>query len=298
MAILEKINLPADIRKLSISDLAILASEIREEIIRVTSKRGGHLAPSLGVVELTIALHYVFDTPNDKIIWDVGHQTYAHKLITGRKDRFETLRTLGGISGFPKKEESIFDVFDTGHSGDSISVALGLADAARITGQPHKTIAVIGDGSIVTGMAFEALNNTGNRKRDLIVVLNDNEMSIAKSNGAMAAHFNRMITGKFYNRVRSDVWNLLGLLPENISGKARTAAKKVEEGLKNLLVPSVIFEEMGFRYLGPIQGHNLVELIATFQRLKTISEPILIHVVTKKGNGYLPAETHPEIFTG
>lgn len=298
MAILEKINSPSDIRKFTISDLVILAAEIREEIISVTAKRGGHLAPSLGVVELTIALHYVFDTPNDKIIWDVGHQTYAHKLITGRKDRFETLRTLGGISGFPKRNESVYDVFDTGHSGNSISVALGLADAARMKGKSNKTIAVIGDGSIVTGMAFEALNNTGIQKRDLIVVLNDNEMSIAKSDGAIATHLNRMITGRFYNRVRADVWNLIGLLPQNISGKARTAAKKVEEGLKNLIVPSVIFEEMGFRYLGPIQGHNLVELITTFQRLKTLREPVLIHVVTKKGKGYSPAEVHPEVFHG
>ena len=298
MAILEKVNSPEDLRKLSFRDLAILASEIRTEIIRVTAKRGGHLAPSLGVVELTIALHYVFNTPNDKIVWDVGHQTYAHKLITGRKDRFETLRTLEGISGFPKRSESVYDVFDTGHSGNSISVALGLADAARLKGESLKTIAVIGDGSIVTGMAFEALNNAGIQNRDLVVVLNDNEMSIAKSNGAIATHLNRIITGQFYNRVRTDVWNLLGHLPRNISGKARFAAKKVEEGLKNLIVPSVIFEELGFRYIGPIRGHNLIELITTFQRVKNRREPILIHVVTKKGKGYLPAESHPELFHG
>ncbi len=298
MAILEKVNSPEDIRKLSFRDLEILASEIREKIIKVTSKRGGHLAPSLGVVELTIALHYVFDTPNDKIVWDVGHQTYAHKLITGRRDRFDTLRSSGGISGFPKRSESVYDVFDTGHSGNSISVALGLADAARHKGESLKTIAVIGDGSIVTGMAFEALNNAGIQKRDLIVVLNDNEMSIAKSNGAIATHLNRIITGQFYNRVRSDVWNLLGHLPRNIKGKARLAAKKVEEGLKNLIVPSVIFEELGFRYIGPIRGHNLTELITTLQRLKNRHEPILIHVVTKKGKGYLPAESRPELYHG
>lgn len=298
MAILEKINFPSDIRILSISDLVILASEIREEIVRVTAKRGGHLAPSLGVVELTIALHYVFDTPNDKIIWDVGHQTYAHKLITGRRDRFDSLRTLGGISGFPKRNESVYDVFDAGHSGNSISVALGLADAANVKKESFKSIAVIGDGSIVTGMAFEALNNAGSQKRDVIVVLNDNEMSIAKSNGAVSAHLNRIITGQFYNRVRTDVWNLLGLLPTNLGGKARVAAKKVEEGLKNLIVPSVIFEELGFRYIGPIQGHNLPELINTFQRLKNLHEPILVHVVTKKGKGYKPAELQPEMFHG
>jgi len=298
MAILEKVNFPSDIKKFSINDLVILASEIREEIIRVTAKRGGHLAPSLGVVELTIALHYVFDTPKDKIIWDVGHQSYAHKLITGRKDRFDSLRTSGGISGFPKRNESVYDVFDTGHSGNSISVALGLADAANMKKESFKSIAVIGDGSIVTGMAFEALNNSGSQKRGVIVVLNDNEMSIAKSNGAISAHLNRIITGQFYNRVRTDVWNLLGLLPTNLGGKARVAAKKVEEGLKNLIVPSVIFEELGFRYIGPIQGHNLPELINTFQRLKNLHEPILVHVVTKKGKGYKPAELQPEIFHG
>uniref|UniRef100_A0A7C6EBY5 1-deoxy-D-xylulose-5-phosphate synthase n=1 Tax=candidate division WOR-3 bacterium TaxID=2052148 RepID=A0A7C6EBY5_UNCW3 len=298
MAILEKIDAPADLKRLSISDLTLLAEEIRNLIIQVTAQRGGHLAPSLGVVELTIALHYVFDAPKDKIIWDVGHQSYAHKIITGRRREFLTLRTKNGISGFPKREESIYDVFSTGHSGNSISVALGLADAARLSGDVFKTIAVIGDGSIVTGMAFEALNNTGNRKRDLIVVLNDNEMSIAKTNGAIATHLSRIITGQFYNRVRADVWNLLGKLPKNLSGKARIAAKKVEEGLKNLIVPSIIFEEMGFRYIGPIQGHNLSELIATFQRIKNRTEPILVHIVTKKGKGYKPAEAEPERFHG
>lgn len=298
MAILERIDSPVDLKKLSITDLQVLANEIRQLIIQVTAQRGGHLAPSLGVVELTIALHYVFDTPRDKIIWDVGHQSYTHKIITGRRKQFTSLRTKNGLSGFPKRSESIYDVFDTGHSGNSISVALGLADAAQRSGESFKTIAVIGDGSIVTGMAFEALNNAGNRNRDLIVVLNDNEMSIAKTNGAIAAHLNRIITGQFYNRVRTDVWNLLGKLPKNLSGKARIAAKKVEEGLKNLIVPSIIFEEMGFRYIGPIQGHNLSELITTFQRIKNRHEPILVHVVTRKGKGYEPAERAPEVFHG
>ncbi|MDH5186048.1 MAG: 1-deoxy-D-xylulose-5-phosphate synthase [candidate division WOR-3 bacterium] len=298
MAILEKVNSPVDLKKLSMPELNVLASEIRQEIIKVTAKNGGHLAPSLGVVELTLALHYVFDAPKDKIIWDVGHQSYTHKLVTGRKERFATLRTSGGLSGFPKRQESVYDVFDTGHSGNSVSVALGLANGAKMMGESFKTIAVIGDGSIVTGMAFEALNNAGIQKSDLMVVLNDNEMSIAKSNGAIATHLNRIITGQLYNRVRADVWNLLGHLPRNISGKARLAAKKLEEGLKNLIVPSVIFEELGFRYIGPIKGHNLGELITTFQRLKKIREPILVHVVTKKGKGYAPAELQPEIFHG
>lgn len=298
MAVLEKIDSPADLKNLSLADLQNLAKEIRQLIIQVVAKRGGHLAPSLGVVELTLALHYVFSAPKDKIIWDVGHQAYAHKLITGRKKDFDTLRTRNGLSGFPKRSESVYDVFDTGHSGNSISVALGLAEAGQKKGESFKTVAVIGDGSIVTGMAFEALNNAGNKKRDLIIVLNDNEMSIAKTNGAIATHLNRIITGQFYNRVRTDVWNLLGRLPKNLSRKARIAAKKVEEGLKNLIVPSIIFEEMGFRYVGPIQGHNLAFLINTFQRIKNMREPILVHIVTKKGKGYAPAENQPEIFHG
>lgn len=289
---------PQIIRTWDLPRLNKLAKDIRARITEVVLKRGGHLAPSLGVVELTIALHYVFDTPKDKIIWDVGHQSYAHKLITGRWNEFETLRTLNGIAGFPKRKESEYDVFDSGHSGNSISVALGLVSAAKFTKDAEKIIAVIGDGSIVTGMAFEALNYAGASHDNLIVVLNDNEMSIGKSTGAMAKYLNRMITGKMYNRLKADTWNLLGILPKNISRKTRLAAKKIELGLKNLIAPSVIFEEMGFRYLGPFDGHNLLQLIENFQKIKNLSGPTLVHIVTKKGKGYEPAEKEPEKYHG
>jgi 1-deoxy-D-xylulose-5-phosphate synthase len=289
---------PEIIRTWDIPKLNNLSQDIRKKIIDTVGQNGGHLAPSLGVVELTLALHYVFDTPHDKIIWDVGHQSYAHKLITGRWDKFSTLRTEGGIAGFPKRQESDYDVFDSGHSGNSISVALGLATAAKLKKENLKTIAVIGDGSIVTGMAFEALNNTGASKENLIVVLNDNEMSIGKSTGAMAKYLNRMITGQMYNRMKADTWNLLGILPKDLSGKARLAAKKIEEGLKSLVAPSIIFEELGFRYIGPFDGHNIMQLIENFKKVKNMNGPILVHVVTKKGKGYEPAEKEPEIFHG
>jgi 1-deoxy-D-xylulose-5-phosphate synthase len=298
VALLEGVRSPADVRRMSLGRLRELAGEIRDLIVRTTARNGGHTAPSLGVVELTLALHYVYDTPNDQIIWDVGHQCYAHKIITGRADRFDTLRQQGGISGFPKKAESEYDTFDTGHSGDSISVALGAAVGDRLRGSSRRSVAVIGDGSIVAGMAFEALNNAGCLKQDVVVVLNDNEMSIARSTGAMAGYLNRMITGKMYNRLRGDVWNLLGLLPEDLSGKSRAAARKLQEGLKNLVVPSILFEELGFRYVGPVDGHDLSALIDTFQRVRELHGPVLVHVVTRKGRGYEPAMRHPEVFHG
>ncbi len=296
--ILEKIDSPKDLRGLSIKELEILASEIRGRIIDVTSKTGGHVGPSLGVVELTLALHYVFDTPKDKLIWDVGHQTYAHKLITGRRDKFHTLRTYKGISGFPKREESIYDVFDTGHSSTSISAALGIVIARDLKGEDYKVIAVIGDGALTAGMAWEALNNAGQLQRDIIIILNDNERSIGESKGALAMYLNRIITGKFYNRLKADVWNLLGALPDNLTYKARRAARKIREGLKNLVVPGGIFEELGFRYIGPLDGHNLKTLIPIFERIRDIKGPVFVHVVTKKGKGYQPAESNPEPFHG
>jgi 1-deoxy-D-xylulose-5-phosphate synthase len=298
MALLDGVRSPADVRKMSLTQLQELAAEIRELIVKTTAKNGGHTAPSLGVVELTLALHCVFDTPNDQIIWDVGHQCYAHKIITGRRKPFGTLRQQGGVSGFPKKSESEYDTFDTGHSGDSISVALGAAVGDRLRGSSRRSVAVIGDGSIAAGMAFEALNNAGCLKQDVIVVLNDNEMSIARSTGAMAGYLNRMITGKMYNRLRADAWNLLGLLPEDLGGKSRIAARKLQEGLKNLVVPSILFEELGFRYVGPVDGHNLAELLDTFRRVRRLHGPVLVHVVTRKGKGYDPAMRHPEVFHG
>jgi len=298
MALLDGVRSPADVRKMSLAQLQELAGEIRELIVETTAKNGGHTAPSLGVVELTLAIHSVYDTPNDQIIWDVGHQCYAHKIITGRRDRFATLRTRGGISGFPKKSESEYDTFDTGHSGDSISVALGTAVGDRLRGSNRRSVAVIGDGSIAAGMAFEALNNAGCLKQDIVVVLNDNEMSIARSTGAMAGYLNRMITGKMYNRMRADAWNLLGLLPDDLSGRSRVAARKLQEGLKNLVVPSILFEELGFRYVGPVDGHDLADLLDTFKRVRQLHGPVLVHVVTRKGQGYQPAMRHPEVFHG
>lgn len=296
--LLERIDSPEDLRKLSVSELETLASEIREKIIDVTSKTGGHVGPSLGAVELTLVLHYLFDTPRDKLIWDVGHQTYAHKLITGRRDRFHTLRTYKGISGFPKREESIYDVFDTGHSSTSISAALGMVIARDLKGETYKVIAVIGDGALTAGMAWEALNNAGQLQRDIIIILNDNERSIGESKGALAMYLNRIITGRFYNRLKADVWNLLGTLPDNLTHKARRAARKIQEGLKNLIVPGGIFEELGFRYIGPLDGHDLKTLIPIFERIKSIRGPVFVHVVTKKGKGYPPAEANPEPFHG
>ncbi len=299
MAILAAINSPEDIRKLSLNELRQLAGEIRDLIITTTAHTGGHLAPNLGVVELTLALHYVFNTPEERIVWDVGHQCYTHKIITGRKERFGSLRQYGGIAGFPKRSESVYDVFDTGHSGNSISVSLGMVTADYLLGiDKRHTVAVIGDGSIVTGMALEALNHAGMLKRDIVVVLNDNEMSIARSTGAIAAYLNRMITGRVYNRIREDAWLLLGHLPKDLSDRARLAARKLEEGLKSLVVPSLLFEELGFRYIGPIDGHSISELIDTFRRVKGLKGPVLVHVVTKKGQGYPIAMAQPEQFHG
>ena len=296
--ILDKIDSPEDLRGLSLSELGILASEIRKRIVEVTSKIGGHVGPSLGVVELTLALHYVFDTPKDKLIWDVGHQTYAHKLITGRRDRFHTLRTYKGVSGFPKREESIYDVFNTGHSSTSVSAALGLAIARDLKKEDYKIVAVIGDGALTAGMAWEALNNTGHLQKDLIIVLNDNARSIGESKGALAIYLNRVITGRVYNRLKADVWNLLGTLPDDLTQRARRLARKIKEGLKDLIVPGGIFEGLGFRYIGPLDGHNLKTLINIFERVKGFKEPILIHIVTQKGKGYSPAEKNPEPFHG
>ncbi len=298
--ILPRINSVADLKKLSLKELTSLAEEIREEIIQVVSQNGGHLAPNLGVVELTLALHYVFNAPEDKIIWDVGHQCYTHKIVTGRRPLFPTLRRYQGLSGFPKRKESPFDVFDSGHSGDAIAVGLGIATALDKKGLANKqrVIVVIGDGSLSSGVGFEGLNLSGSLKKDIIIVLNDNEMSIAKSDGALATYLNRVITGQVYNRLKSDVWNLLGHLPKNLTTRARKWAKKLEEGLKNLFVPSLIFEELGFRYFGPLDGHNLKILIDAFSRIKNFSGPILVHVVTKKGKGFPPAERNPEFFHG
>ena len=298
MPILKKIKEPKDLKNLSLEELHILAQEIREEIIKTCANTGGHVAPSLGVVELTVALYRVFDVEDDKIIWDVGHQTYAQKLITGRSDRFHTLRTYKGISGFPKRAESKYDVFDTGHSSTSLSAATGFALARDAHGDKYHIISVIGDGSLGAGMAFEALNHIGHLRTDVIVVLNDNERSIGESVGALSQYLNRMITTRTYNRFRDDLWKFLGGFPPYIRDRGRTFAKRIEEGLKGLYAPAIIFEELGFRYIGPLDGHKIGELIDTFSRVKEMKGPRIIHVVTKKGKGYKPAEEYPEVFHG
>ncbi len=295
--ILEKINSPEDIRALDIDQLNILAEEIREKIIETTSKNGGHLAPSLGAVELTLAIHYVFDTPNDKLVWDVGHQAYAHKIITGRRDLFDTLRKKGGISGFPKREESIYDVFDVGHSSTSISAASGIAEARYLKNENFKVIAVIGDGSMTAGISFEGLNWSGEREKDLIIVLNDNEMSISPNVGAMSSYLNRIMTGQQVTKLRAAVQGFMKAIP-GIGEQMVKFTKQAEESLKAFIVPGVLFEEMGFQYVGPLEGHRIDHLIKNFQNIKKLNRPVLVHVITKKGKGYKFAEEEPSRFHG
>lgn len=298
MPILERIKKPNDIKDLSIEELQVLAQEIREQIINTCADTGGHVAPSLGVVELTLALYRVFDAERDKIIWDVGHQTYAQKLITGRYARFKTLRTFKGISGFPKRKESKYDVFNTGHSSTSLSAATGFAIARDFKGEDYQIISVIGDGSLGAGIAFEALNHLGQLKKDVLVVLNDNERSIGESVGALSQYLTRIITTRTYNRFRDDLWKFLGRTHPYFRDRSRNLAKRIEEGMKGLYAPAVIFEELGFRYIGPLNGHKLGELIDTFSRLKEMHGPKIVHVVTKKGKGYEVAEKNPETFHG
>ena len=294
---LKQIHSPSDLRQMRITDLAPLAKEIREEIIRTVSKVGGHLASSLGVVELTLALHYVFDTPRDRLVWDVGHQTYAHKLITGRRESFHTLRQSGGICGFPRREESPFDTFGTGHSGTSISAALGMAHARCLRGEDYKVIAVIGDGSMTAGEAFEGLNQAGAMDKDLIVILNDNELSISPNVGALSAYLNRLMTGQLATHVREEVKSFLRRLP-GIGGSALKVVKYAEESLKGFFLPGLLFEELGFKYVGPLPGHKIESLIENFRNIKQLHGPVLIHVLTTKGKGYSPAEKDPVTFHG
>ncbi|NWF92039.1 MAG: 1-deoxy-D-xylulose-5-phosphate synthase [Syntrophaceae bacterium] len=293
--LLDQIDSPQDVKKLDLEQLEQLCGEIRKEIIATVAKNGGHLASNLGVVELTVALHHVFDLPRDKLVWDVGHQTYTHKLLTGRRDRFHTLRQYGGLSGFPKREESLYDVFDSGHSGTSISSALGMAEARRQKAEEGKVIAVIGDGSMTSGEAFEGLNQTGHIDRNLIVVLNDNEMSISPNVGALSSYLNRLMTGQFVNRFRDEIKNFLETLP-GVGKSVLRFAKQAEESLKGLLMPGLLFEELGLKYIGPIDGHRMDHLIDTFYNVKKLRGPILVHVITKKGKGYPPAEMNPSIF--
>ncbi len=285
MSLLENIKSPADLKNLAEQEVEILAGEIREKIMAVVATNGGHLSPNLGVVELTLALHKIFDFSHDKIVWDVGHQCYTHKLITGRYEQFDTLRREGGICGFPRREESDYDHFDTGHAGTSISAALGFACARDLAKKNHDIVAVIGDGAMTSGISFEGLNNAGARKTDIIVVLNDNEMSISPNVGALSAHLNRIISGELYNKMVQEIDNLLKKIP-SVGEQMTYLAHKTEEAIKGIIVPGRLFEDLGFKYFGPIDGHKLPYLLETFESVKKLKGPRLIHVVTQKGKGY------------
>ncbi len=296
MSILATIDSPEDVKRLASSRLSELAAELRRVIIQTCAANGGHLAPSLGVVELTIALHKVFTTPADKIVWDVGHQAYAHKLLTGRRDAFGTLRTLNGISGFPKRHESPHDAFDVGHSSTSVSAATGFAVARDLDGRRNKVLAVIGDGSMTGGLAYEAINHAGELNRDLIVILNDNEMSIAENVGAISTFLSRTSSSEFLHRFKKNTE--LFLKRTDMGGHVLQLAKKVEESFKGLFTPGMLFEAFGFEYIGPIDGHDLPMLIETMENVKTFDNAVLVHVLTKKGKGYKPAEKNPALFHG
>ncbi|MFM7230695.1 MAG: 1-deoxy-D-xylulose-5-phosphate synthase [bacterium] len=296
MSMLEGIQSPADVKKLDRQGLQQLAAEMRHVIIQTVARNAGHLAPNLGVVELTLALHRVFDSPRDKIIWDVGHQSYPHKLLTGRYDRFHTLRQLGGIAGYPRRAESAHDPFGTSHGSTSIAAALGHAAARDLKGEKHHVIAIIGDGALTGGMAFEGLNNAGELKKRLIVILNDNEMSISPNIGAIHRYLTKLTTSRVYRRLEGDVWELLGKMPAGDA--AREAAHRLKEGLQNMVAPGVLFEDMGLKYFGPIDGHDLPVLEETLSDLRRFDGPVLLHVVTRKGRGYGPAEGDSTTFHG
>ena len=296
MRLLEQIQSPADLKKLTRAEMDTLATEIRHVVIQTVARNAGHLAPNLGVVELTLALHRVFDSPRDRIIWDVGHQSYPHKLVTGRFDRFDTLRQLGGIAGYPRRAESEHDPFGTSHGSTSISAALGFVAARDLLGQDHHVIAVIGDGALTGGMAFEGLNNAGELKKRLIVILNDNEMSISPNIGAIHRYLTKLTTSRIYRRFEHDVYELLGKLPKAF--RAREGARRIKEGLQNLVLPGLLFEELGFKYFGPIDGHDLDVLEETLSDLKRFNEPVFLHVLTRKGRGYAPAESDSTTFHG
>ena len=295
--IMKNLGGPGDLKNLSDMQLKLLAREIRRVIVDTVSKTGGHLASNLGVVELTIALHSVYSSPRDKIIWDVGHQSYVHKLLTGRYKDFGTLRQFGGISGFPRVGESPHDVFGTGHSSTSISAALGLAMARDLDGEKYSVVAVIGDGALTGGMAFEALNHAGHLQKDITVVLNENEMSIAQNVGSLSKYLSRVRTHPRYSRVKEDIEGLIKRIPAVGQSMAKVA-EKAKDSIKYFLVPSMLFEELGFTYLGPIDGHDLALLKDVLKRAKTLKGPVFIHVVTRKGKGYQPAADNPDRFHG
>jgi 1-deoxy-D-xylulose-5-phosphate synthase len=294
LSLLEQIASPTDIRRLTRPQLATLADEVRERIIDVISRLGGHFAPGLGVVDLTVALHYVFDTPIDRLVWDVGHQGYPHKILTGRDDRFPTIRQKDGLSGFLKREESPYDTFGAGHAATSISAALGMATARDLKNENHKVVAIIGDGSLTSGMAYEALNNAGTTERDLIIILNDNAMSIAPNVGAMNTYLTKIRSNPLYNRVREDIKGLIHRLPEPME----QIAIRLDDSLKNMFVAGMLFEDLGVRYVGPIDGHDMDVLVDTLVNVKSMRGPRVVHVITQKGKGYAQAEKDPVVWHG
>lgn len=290
--VLSRINHPHDVKALSPAELEQLAGEMRHEIMEVVNENGGHLGSNLGTVELTLALHRVFDFPRDRLVWDVSHQTYPHKLLTGRRDRFKTLRTYGGISGFCNKRETIFDLFDAGHAGTACSLALGVAAGDHLLGRRHKSIAVVGDALIVAGMAFEALNHAGEIRRDLMVILNDNRMSIDHSVGAFSQYLNKIRTKPLYHDVKRDIHDLLSRIPV-VGKRMEELLDHLHDSLRHTLVPGLLFQDLGFNYYGPIDGHNIEQLTRTFEDLRKIDQPVLLHVLTVKGQGYAPAAQDP-----
>lgn len=289
--ILSKVNLPKDIRQLSIDELKTLCDDIRNFLVDVVSQVGGHFGAGLGAVELTVALHKVFDTPNDLIVFDTGHQAYPHKILTGRKEKLHTIRQLNGLSGFLKRSESEYDAFGAGHATTSISAAVGMAEASKILSLNKKVIAVIGDGAMTGGMAYEAMNNAGINKSNLIVILNDNRMSIAPNVWQIHNYFNELIAHPEYKKLKDAVWDLTGKL-DQFGDRIRKVAVRLERGIKSVITPGMLFEALGFRYFGPINGHNLAQIVKLFEQIKNLQGPILVHLLTEKGKGYTPAEEH------
>ena len=295
MSLLKRIHSPADLKRLSPNQFPALSQEIREQIISVVSNVGGHLASNLGVVELTVALHYLLDTPKDKIVWDTSNQAYTHKLLTGRREQFHTLRQYGGLSGFCKREESVYDTFNAGHAGTGVSAAIGMAEAREQLGQSHKVVCVVGDGAMTAGMTLEGLHHAGGLGKDFLVVLNDNQMSISKNVGAISSYLNRTFTGEFYTRIREETGQFLRAIPQ-IGEPMQKMARRAEELAKGLILPGLLFEELGFRYVGPIDGHNFEHLLPTLENVMKLKGPTLLHVITKKGVGYEPAMKDPVWF--
>jgi len=295
MSILKTIQGPADLKRLSTAQFPALCQEIREQIIGVVSNVGGHLASNLGVVELTVALHYLLETPKDKIVWDTSNQAYAHKLLTGRREQFHTLRQYGGLSGFCKREESVYDTFNAGHAGTGVSAAYGMVEAREQLGQKHKVVCVVGDGAMTAGMTLEGLHHAGGTGKDFVVILNDNQMSISKNVGAISSYLNRTFTGEFYTKMREETGQLLGKIP-HIGMDMQKLARRAEELAKGAILPGLLFEELGFRYAGPIDGHNFEHLLPTLENVLKMKGPVLLHVITKKGLGYEPAVKNPVWF--